>query len=707
MAIRSIFMDGFYRVAFSIFLFGVILLSAGCGGDSDTDEPPATNPPPPPVTNTTEPDEVTKLITDMSVMASITDADGMPIRGAKVGNNGLTGSDGIVMADTQPTAAGWYRVSAPGYAEEYLKPVGSYQGITAFSTRLTPVDTLLDWKLATATPVTLTVGDPAAPELSINLGASAFSSDVTLSATVLDPLKTHTTLAALDTTDPLYITHPFEIRALDTNGEDLQLASSETATVSIMENGDMGATPRLFWFNPDTGIWEEELTAGCARSDNTHVQCTLSHFSQHGGASSTPPSSSPPNDPGSAQRESQQELNEWGESGDTSGGMPESLLDALTNELIAAITWAEAHPSEEAKTLLVNTIARLQALGYDDYNHQDGNGVVRGTSELYDAIEAVITALANPHINNPQCINFEKIMNLAAQASIFGPEDIKESLFTVFHQLVEQCNVIQGRIEYSIVLASDIGWPGYGVYSAQPRESGASYWTEYNDISLSIHVNDAGDAVEVDGSVTVETDFPRVVYRQEVNNMGYCSFDTFERYSYWGEPNKGAVEVTVHAQGDNAGLQYSNETLGATSSISMQYEYFEVGWEFQGSLPLVCITADDASAVIGYWENYQGQLMEQYKEQQYLESSGEELGQVFYHWSTLEQLPTVWNILNEAPDVTRAGGPDSFPTRIWRGSETLFDIGNIPSGEYGHKIIMRYDIQHIDYTKGGWVKFHQ
>jgi len=705
MAIRTFFMDKVSPVALIIFLSGIISLSASCGGDSNTDEPPGTKPPPS-AGNTTEPAEVTTLISDMSVMASVTDTDGVPIRGAKVGDNGLTGTDGIVMADTQPTTSGWYRISAPGYAQEYLKPLGSYQGITAFTTRLTPVGTLQDWKLAAAAAVTLNVGDPSAPALSISLGPSAFSSDVTLSATMLEPLKTRTTLAPLDTTDPLYITQPFEIRALDANGEDLQLAAGETATITIMDNGDMGSTPRLFWFNPDTGTWEEELSAGCIRSDSTHVQCTVAHFSHHGGAGDTPPPSSPPDDPDSAQRESEQELNEWGESGG-SGGMPESLLDALTNELIAAIAWANDHPSEEAKTLLINTIARLQVLGYDDYNHQDGNGIIRDTGELYDAIEGVITKLANPHIQNPQCINFEKIMNLAAQASIFGPEDIKESLFSVFHELVERCNVIQGRVEFSLVLASDIGWPGLGVYSARPRESGATYWTEYNDINLAIHVNNEGDAVEVDGNVNVETDFPLVVYRREVNNMGYCSFETFERYSYWGEPNKGQAEVTVHADGDLAGLQYSNETLSSTSSISMQHEYFDVGWEFVGSPTPVCVKADDASAIVPLWENYQGQLMEQYKEQQYLESSGEELGETFYHYLTGEQFPTVWDILDKIPDITHAGSVDSFPTRIWRGSEIIFDIGNIPSGEYGHKVIMRYDIQHIDYTKGGWVTFHQ
>lgn len=706
MAIRFSIMDGASRVAQIIFLSGIISLSGGCGGDNES-EPPGAEPPPP-VINTSEPDEVTSLITNMTVMASVTDADGLPIRGAKVGDNGLTGSDGIVMADTQPTASGWYRISAPGYAEEYLKPIGSHQGITAFATRLTPVDTLQDWSLAAATPVTLTVGDPAAPDLSLSLSASAFTSDVTLSATVLDPLKTRTTLAALDTTDPLYITQPFEIRALDANGEDLQLASGETATVSIIDNGDMGTTPRLFWFNPDTGTWEEELTAGCTRADSTHVQCTISHFSQHGGASDTPPSSSPPDDPDSAQRKSEQELNEWGESGDTSGPMPESLLDALTNEIIAAVNWANGHPSEEAKTLLVNTIARMQLLVYDSYNHQDSNGVIWDTSDLYNAIEGVITKLANPHIQNPQCINFEKIMNLAAQASIFGPENIKESLFSIFHQLAKQCNVIQGRIEYSLVLASDIGWPGLGVYSANPRESGASYWTEYNDINLAIHVNDQGDAVEVDGNVLVETDFTRVVYRKEVNNEGYCSFDTFERYSYWGEPNKGQVEVTISAQADNAGLQYSNEALSATSAITVQSEEFWVGWTLEGSPTPVCVKDDDYSSdPYTWWENYQGQLMEQYKEQQYLESLGEELGSPFSHYLTGEQFTTVWDILDKTPDVSRPGGEDSFPTRIWRGSETLLDIWNIPSGEYGHKVIMRYDIQHIDYTKGGWVTYHQ
>ena len=701
MAIRTFFMDGCSRVALIIFMSGIILLSGGCGGGSDSTTP---GPEQPPTGNdTTEPAEVTTLLANMTVMASVTDADGVPIRGARVGDNGITGSDGIVMAATQPTTSGWYRISASGYAQEYIKPLGSYLGKTAFTTRLTPVGALQNWSLAAASPITISVGELSAPDLTIDLSATAFSSDVTLSATVLDPLKTRTTLADLDTTDALYITHPFEIRALDANGEDQQLAAGETAQVIIMDNGDMGATPRLFWFNPDTGIWQEELTAGCTRTDSTHVQCTLSHFSHHGGSSDTAPPAPPPDDPNSAQRDTKKEFDDWVESGDTSDGMPKSLLDALTNELIAAIAWADAHPSEEAKTLLINTIGRLQILGYDDYGHRDSNGVVRDTSELYDAIERVLTKLADPHIKTPLCTNFEKIEHLIAQASLLGFDAIADKLYPVFYQLVERCNVIQGRVEYSMVLASDTGWPGWGVYSANPRESGASYWAEYNDINLAIHVNDSGGSgqeVIVDGSVNVETDFPLVVYRKEVNDEGWCSFDTFERDSYWGEPNKGQLEVVVQAQADLAGLQYNNEMLSATSSIGIQFKYFELGWALEGSPTPVCVKDDDLFAVAALWENYQGQLMEQYKYDQFIESYE------FFTWIG-EQLPTVWDILDQEPDVTRPGSEDSYPTRIWRGSKILLDVVNIPSGEYGHKVIMRWDIQHIDYTKGKWVTFHQ
>jgi len=683
-------------------LTGFTLLMNGCGGGStstDTGSPGSGSP----TSNTTQtPAEISSLLSAMRVMASVTDADGVPLAGAAVGDNAFTGSDGVLMGDTQPSASGWYRISASGFAQEFIKPIGSIQGKTAFAVRLTPVDSLYSWTTAAAQPVTVSVGDATDPALSVEFGAGAFSSDVTLSVTLLDPLKTHTTLAALDTADVLYITHPFEIRALDNGGQDQQMAAGEVARVSIADNGAMGAAPRLFWFNPETGIWQEELSAACSRADATHVQCLVSHFSQHAGASGSPPAAAPPSDPGSAARNTEKEFREWAESGDTENGMPDSLLDALTAELIAVIAWADAHPSEEAKTLLANTIGRLQLLGYDSYLHKDGNGIVRDSSELFDAMERVMTKLADPHIKNPLCTNFEKIEHLTAQAELLGYDEIRNALMTVFLQLVETCNVIQGRVEYTFVLASDIGSPGLGPFSARPRESGASYWTEYHDLNLVIHVNDisgGGQEVLLDGGVQAETDFPLVVYRREVNDQGSCSFDTFERYSYWGEP--GQVNVTVQARADNAGLQYSNEALSATSAISMQHKYFESGWEFNNSF--TCVAAPDAEATATLWGNYQGQLMEQYKASQ-LDESNE-----FYSFTggQLISLTSLWDILDKTPNVTRPGGEDSYPTRIWRGSEILFGVGNLPSVEYGHKVIMRWDIQHIDYTKGKWVTHHQ
>ena len=687
-------------------LVGLLSLVGGCGGGSDGGGGGGTNTNTDPVDDGSQvPSEVTSLVNRMTVMASVTDPDGVPITGAAVGDSGFTGSDGVFMGATLPTDSGWYSVSASGFAQKYVKPRGSIQGKSAFAVRLTPVDTLYSWTTSAAVPVTVSVGDALAPTLSADFSATAFSSDVTLSVTVLDPVKTHTTLAALDTSEALYITHPFEIRALDSVGQDQQMAAGEVAQVTIGDNGDMGAEPRLFWFNPDSSIWQEELAADCARLDATHVQCQVSHFSQYGGASGSPPPSPVPNDPYSAARDSNQEFKDWAESGDTENGMSESLLDAMTSELIAVIAWAKSHPSEEAKTLLLNTIGRLQILGYDDYGHRDSNGVVRDTSELYDAMEQVMTKLADPHINNPLCTNFEKIEHLTAQAEFLGFDAIRDSLAAVFLQLVDTCNVIQGRVEYSFVLASDSGWPSGGPYSAQPRESGASYWTEYHDINLVIHVSDiegGGQEVLLDGSDKVETDFPLVVYRREVNDGGYCSFDTFERYSYWGEPNKGQFDVTVHAQADNAGLQYSNEVLSATASISTQYQFFETGWEFDdGAYPsLVCVKDTDQESTISHWENYQGQLMEQYKASQFDEAWD-------FFTSTNEQLVSVWDILGQAPDVTRPGSEDSYPTRIWRGSEILLDVVNLPSGEYGHKVIMRWDLQHVDYTRGGWARHHQ
>jgi len=685
-----------------IFFGTLCLLLTGCGGGgSSPDSGPG------PIDTTGQiPAVVTSLMTNMTVMASVTDADGEPIAGALVGGSETTGSDGIVMGAPLPEASGWYSISASGYAQEYVKPSGSFQGKTTFAVRLTPVDVLYSWTLTATKPVTLTVGDVLAPDLSVEFGTSAFSSDVTLSVTVLDPVKTHTTLAALDTPDTLYITHPFEIRAQDNAGQDQQMAVGQTAQVTIADNGDMGVTPRLFWFDPDAGIWKEQTDAACVRSDATHVQCQISHFSQHGGASDTPPASNPPSDPDSASRDSDQAQKDWEDTGDTSGGLPDSLLDALTAEMNAVIAWADAHASEAAKTLIINTIGRLQSLAYDDYQYVDGSGNERSTDELYTAIEKVMVKLADPHLKDPQCINFEKILHLTAQAQLLGyytddGDGLADELGYVLQQLVETCNVIQGRVEYSIVLASDKGWPSWGPYSAEPRESGASYWTEYHDINLVIHVNNiegGGQEVLLDGSDKVETDFPLVVYRREVNDNGSCSFDTFERNSYWGESNPGQVEVTVHAQADNAGLQYSNEVLSAASAINIQAKFFDVGWAFNDSF--ACVTAPDDVVTAALWENYQGQLMAQYS---FLETAD---GNPFYNW-TGEQLISLWEILDQEPDVTRPGTEDTYPTRIWRGSEILLEMINIPAGERGHKVIMRWDIQHIDYTRGKWVSFHQ
>jgi len=687
-------------------LFGLLLITNGGGCSSSTDQGNVNNTP-----QLSIPDFLpNKLI------GFVMDNEGELIPFASLGG-ASTGSVGVTTDAAIPTASGWYEVRAEGYATSYTQASGKINGINVLSTSLTAVDTMAFHSVGGDDTV-VTVGDPATPTLEANLTAATFDVDAVIELTVLEPGLLDTAYAPKDTTDDVYINYPFVISAQSvSDGSLLQPASGQVVELTLTDNGDLGDPPRLFWFDADQGMWIEQHDAACARVDANHVSCQLNHFSQHAGASALPP---PPYTGGSrydnamsaAEKEYAESSKEFANSGeeDVCGIFNDALLDALMELINAALDHADSYPSEKAKAKLSDILGKLQVLSISN----EGEGAFTTCNDVFGIerpgflpafsnpaealrakMEEVTDKLAENLLKNPQCPDISSIAKVMAEAQLLGMLETNERLHHVYENLLNNCNIWEGRIEYSLILPTAMAsYPDYNIIMS-PWFRGALNWVEYHDFKLVLHTSSATEDEEFgtfDGTDKVTTIFPQVEYREYADLP--CSFPVYESTFRSGQPDPGVIEASFKGDYDstNGFVPYIFTTA---NNIEIEWGSFFVGHSTNDSG--VCVTADDFTSIDTF--PYRGQLAEQYADEQYLFGDSATPGNdVFANFSG--DFSSIWDIINRGP--TQPAPPSTennhYPKAYYSGSEILFDAYSF--GLYdGMQIVMRWHIEHTDYTQ--------
>jgi hypothetical protein len=698
----------------TLMLMSLLLLSSCGGGGSST--PTGSTPD---TTVNTSVGIATFLPNNL--LGFVSDPDGTLIPFATLGG-ASTGSTGITTEAVTATAAGWYAVEAAGYATGYTKSVGQLNGIAVISATLTPVDTEAFHAVGDTTVIT--VGPADAPVLTVTLGLSVFAEDAIIEVTALDPGLLDTTYAPMDASGPLYINQPFEIRARSAaDGSLLQPVSGEVVDVTLTDGGALGDPPRLFWFDPEQGMWIEQSGADtCSRVDVDHVSCQLTHFSQHAGGGSAPP---PPSGNGSdhdqasantdkEHKEAADDVAERQRNGEETGAcdiLTPGLVDAFKAEVEAALAEANKHPSEAAKRMLMKTAARLEwAAGVSEEGSLDcpvgdpanwahapyPNEVLR------QAIEDVTKKLAADLLAKPaKCPDIDAVNKVLGEAWMLGFRDLDPipTLENKYNELLDQCNVWEGQIEYSILLPRALA--SFDGHDYNPWYSGARDWAEYHDIQLVLHASSATSEEEVgnfDGTDMVTTDFQQVEYRAYVLGTG-CSFPVYEADSRRGQPANGGVDATFAGSVDPSN-GFIADSFTAANKVDIEWGYFETGWTYEGDInSLVCVKRADGET--GASDPYRGQLVEQFAFEQYMSGQSDDMGNDQFGNFTGDEFPSLWDILNAGPTqpAPPASETNPYPKAYYTGTEMLFEAYSFGLSN-DMRIVMRWNLVHTDYTRG-------
>jgi len=500
------------------------------------------------------------------------------------------------------------------------------------------------------------------------------------------------TLAPIDLTGRVYMRHPFAITARDSHGKIIQPDNGAAIQATITDNGDFGSSPRLFRFDPEKGKWLEETAAACSRVDSTHVSCTVTHFSDHAGASSSTPTSGS-SSPEYARRQLAEEVHNQLRNSKTLT-CTDALTTAARNYANAVLGFAAASPSEHAKLMLLGVAARFELFLSSCMTPNDPDN-----QDFTDAINTVTDKLAAPYLKSADCPDAKMVEHLLIQATLLGASSAP-ALEDVFDGLMKRCNVIEGTMEYSIILPNDLGFPSTSSSLSMPRYDGAHYWTESHDIKLVLSIDlDTKNPVNFKGTDKVKTSLPRVEYRRDTSSNTGCGFQVYESESFLGKPDPGLLNVDLTGRFDSSTGDIIPETISPSSTITMDETLFVIGWKYNNNL--VCVKDTDLNSTTPFWSAYGGQITEQFLFDK--TSSGE----AFLN-STGKQLSTLWQIINRGPTSSQPGSkePGSYPVEYYRGNEVLVDTVDIlgPS-ETGPRVVMRWNLKHTDYTKGRWAIF--
>jgi len=673
-------------ILFFLFLFGaqITLLSCGGGGSGSNNNPAGNdNNDAPPVTTTT-------LLNNIQFMASVVDTEGKPITNASVGSDAVTSKDGVAAGKATTSSSGWYEIQAAGYVTDHQKTTGDVNGVKMITASLTPVGNMAYFSVGK--PVQLTSDTTANPSITINIGASAFTADTVLELTALDPNTMGDTLAPVDTTATVYMRHAFAITARDSSGNIIQPDNGAAIQATITDNGDFGSAPRMFRFDPEAGEWLEETTSACTRADSTHVSCTIAHFSDHAGAGTSPPAAGSPSPEYAGRQLSDAVHNQIKDSG--ADLCTDAVTTAARNYANAALSFAAASsPSEQIKMMLLVAYSHYSLLSNcmsaNDPDEQD----------FTDAINQVTDKLAEPYLQSADCPDAKMVEHLLLQATLLGANSAS-ALGDVYDELMSRCNVIEGTIEYSILLPDDLGFPGTSSYLSMPRYDGAHYWTESHDIKLVLSIDpNSKNPVSFEGTDKVKISLPKVEYRKDMSANTGCGFPVYESRSFLGKPDPVVFNVDLTGSFGSGIKDITPETATPTTVITMDETLFVTGWKYDNNF--LCVKDTDTNQTATFWSAYGGQISEQFLFDQ---TSG---GEPFMS-SAGTQLSTLWQIISRGPTSTQPGtkAPGSYPVEFYSGNEILMDTINIlgPS-ESGPRVVMRWNLKHIDYTRGNWAIF--
>ena len=492
------------RLLFTVLIIGFLTLGVGCDSSSDSDS-----------TAGRETLQPAGEIQGGAFLALAATPEDEPVANATIAGLGTTTSSyGVATGSSAPETEQWYKVQAVGHAPDYVRSLGSLEGRALFESVLTPVDSRVTYSYGDQTVIRDNSADTF---VEIRVPPDAFTGDVLLELTRIEPLHLGPLFAETASGESLFPQMAFSIEAWDKNANKAVFQAGATANVTLTDNGLLGDSPVLAWFNPESGKWEQ-LEA--LRLNGNTIQATLTHFSTYAGMGSNPPGGQ---DYHGARADFKKSLGDWAQQGG-GGEPPQEVLDALDRLAGEAIEFANANNNEIGKQRLFSVMARAQMLGQESVSQQMGQKA-----------RDISRGIAESLINNPDCGRLREMMGCMAQCRTLGLDSQAQGLYVKIQDLINVCNNWHGTVNFimDITDPSEID-PDY------KKESGPATWTELHELVLSVNPEN----YNITGDDWVSLVAPEIVYRA-AGDAGDCQGEAYDELTHKATPAIGELLLTV------------------------------------------------------------------------------------------------------------------------------------------------------------------
>jgi len=529
------------RLLFSLLIIGCLALGISCDSSSSNDS------------STGQP---SGEVQEGAFLALAATPEDQPVANATIAGLGTTTSSyGVATGSSTPEMDKWYKVQAVGHAPDYVRSLGRLEGRALFESTLTPVDSRETYSYGSAAVIS---DNAAGPFVEISVPPDVFTGDGLLELTRIEPLHLGPLFAETASGEPLYPQMAFSIEAWDENRNEAAFQAGTSATLTLTDNGRLGDSPVLAWFNPESGKWEELDAAAYRRTNENTIEATLTHFSTYAGMGSSPPRGQ---GYAGAKADLQQSVNDWAQE-DGGGVPPQEVLDALDRLAQEAMNFAEAHPDEVGKQRLFSVMAQAQLLGQDSVSQ-----------EMLDKARDITQGIAEALINSPNCGRLREMLGCMAQCQMLGLFSLADDLYAKIQDLINVCNNWHGTVNFIMDIQdpSDMD-PDY------VKTSGPSTWTELHEIVLSVNPEDYN--ITGDDLVTVVA--PEVVYRAPAD-AGDCQGDAYDELIHKAAPAIGDLFLTIDGvfqPGERPGFTLETPEKGAGSnSVALSFAQYSQWYE--------------------------------------------------------------------------------------------------------------------------------
>lgn len=503
-----------------------------------------------------------------TLLARVTDVAGAPVAAAVFdGVGAVTDADGVATGTLAGGSTGFTRLSAPGYATLWTKPLPtSLEDKFILAARLTPLEAVA--RVDPMTPATLWLGPKRAPDVTVDVPAMTFPLPAVLGVA---------RVRAQDLGAAAFAPRPGTLERalwLGASVSGVDTPAWEDVTLTLRRPEYLG-TPALAVFAPADGRWVARPDA-CARLDAERVRCTTRALGLVGlfGAAT-------PDETGDAWVDAEFALAREAFDADAAPRLAGLSLDALS---AAARAVASEAPGAEGLHALLVAAAAAQHAGDDAL-----------VAELRDRALTLVQ-LQVDRATGAGCERLLELSHLVEEGRTAGlASSPRKALEARIDELLWTCDAWTGWVRYDFLLPDALpGDADAGLVDA------VGTWSERHalrfTIDLDSHVSAADD---------VDVRFPRVTFRDDADGAPACG-DDYRELAFAGSPEASRLGVSLSGSVaadvfhfDDAALAAGDE---AVSLRTRAQRWFEGGD--------ACLLLQDVDRTDGVVPRYTTQLVD-------------------------------------------------------------------------------------------------